>query len=416
MTLLYMEKIMPGFDLKPAYFREEDSKQLASKQLLPFLSLGSTSANLHDPQRRQVAPSKSLFSLAALTENSLLDGPSLFKWTTRRIYDVHGLLLFYDHMLPLVGGNELRIRTAASDLLRTPVWSVRAGPAINFDGLIEKALSYIKDHPELQPVLFEPESAVRLVCYGYPRMGILCYSRTQANVRFVVDLWDLDLIPVDYSDRFRIRAESTRTVWSPYDFVLPGTAGSLRARWKRNFIALQRLLDVPDRVKDLPSVIAAAGGTIEASRTTTPELKRVGQQNGFYCAAATARMIFDFHQLPPQKQDDIATAMNTVVGYGAEPEDQRNAILSLTNSKFDGELDGTASFGEARKEIEDNLPFRTGGLSHARACGGFLVEGGGKEWLYIYDPFPTKFGDCYYEAWDVGFHDNYIYVRPVQFL
>ncbi len=407
---------MPTLKFKLPLLSEEESKQMASKQILPFLALGGDQAEILPGERRSLALSKSLFSLSALTETAFLEdeGP-LFRWTTRPIYDTDDRLLFYDHTLPLASGNELRVRGAASELLRTPIWSVRTGRAINFDGLISKARSVIDAHPNLEPVLAEGESELRLVCYGYPRMGVLCASSTQPSSRFVVDLWDLEIKPLEPSDPLDVRAESTRTIWSPYDFVLPGTIGDRRERWERNNNFLKEAVDVPKRVKDLPAAIKKAGGTIARIGTTRPELKVIGQQTDFFCAVATAKMIFDYHHEPPKTQDEIAFAMQTLVD-GTRPQQQSDAILLLTELRFKGELDPSATFKEAEKEITDNLPFRTGSVSHARACGGFLVEGSGKEWLYLYDPAPTKIGDIYYEAWDTGLHKNYIYVRPVLFM
>ena len=407
---------MPPFDFSLNYFTHDDSKRLASRQILPFLGLSSLAARLREG-RPHIAPSKSRFSFDALASDALREAPPFFNWTTRRIYDVHGLLLFYDHTLPLIEGNELRVRAAASSLLRTPIWSVRAGPAINIDGLIQKAVSVARDKYEYEPVMLEGDLTVRLICYGYPKLGILCFSRKDPSSRFVVDLWDLISIrvKVESADFFRTPPEATKTIWSPYDSISPSTIGEVNSATKRNTEQTNDLPELPERIEDLPGVIAAAGGSIQAMSTTNPELYLIGQQTSFYCAAATIKMILDQH-LISKTQDDIATAINTVVGLGARPEDQEAAISGLTGARFNGELDPTTTFAEGRDEILANRPFRTGGVSHARACGGFLVEGTGKQWLYIYDPFPTNVGDIYYEAFDTDLNCNYLYVKPSPYL
>lgn len=400
---------MSILDDAPHFVKEELSRQIASRQVLPFFGL-SARTDLHKGRAR-FAPSKSLFSLDAfLAESFRQDGP-IFNWRTRPIYDVHQRLLFYDHTLPLAGGNELHVRSAASSFLLTPVWSIQAGKARNIDGLISKAVSVVQQTPNLETV---DKENVRLVCYGYPRLGILCVSKDPLPKRFVMDLWDLNLIPVSTTEELYNRAESVKTIWSPYDFISTATAAFFRFLFQTNLAFLDSLPELPERVEDLPITIIAAGGTIEASATTNPELIPIGQQNSFFCAAATMKMILDQHGFP-RTQDDIAVAMNTIFGTGARPEDQESAVGSLTGQNLDGELDPSASFEEARREIEAHRPFRTGDISHARACGGFVLEGSGKRWLYICDPLPTGAGSTYYEAWDLRFHCNYIYVTPVKY-
>ena len=405
---------MPTLDFMPEFIEEEVSKLRASRQLLPFLGLGTRKTDSRGRRHKRLAPSKALFTVDAFGDESFVQDRPFFNWTTRRIYDIHGLLLFYDQTLPLKGGNELRVRTAASDLLRSPVWSVRAGPVMNLDGLIKKAVALIQHTPDLEPVMVDHESTVRLICYNYPKLGIMCFSPKDPTKRCIVDLWDLLIVPVAERSTEVIEspAESARVMWSPYDTVTAANIPHLRFLWKRNVNSLNNVPDIPERVDDLPGVIAAAGGTIQETCTTNPELEKRPQQNSFFCAAATAQMILEQHSIV-KTQDEIATAMGIVFNVGATPEDQVAAIPSLTLDAFEGLLDTDASFEEAKVEIYENRPFRTGGFGHARACCGFLIEGSGKEWLYIYDPFPTLRADTYYEAWDVGFHANYIYVRPM---
>jgi hypothetical protein len=390
---------------------------MASRQVLPFLGLGARATDPNDELsiNLELAPSKSLFSLDRFGEDSFRKETPLFNWRTRPIYDINDRLLFYDQTLPLGSENELRVRTAASDLLLTPVWSVRAGRTINMDGLISKALSVIRETPDLEPVVFEKEVDVRLVCYGYPRMGLACFSRTRPTLRFIIDLWDLNFIPVEDTERLDTPAESVTATWSPYDFVSTATVGHFRSRFQRNKEKFKDSPDPPERVEDLRTALAVAGRRIRDTRTTKPELRLSGQQTRFFCAAATAQMILEHHQVR-RTQDEIARVMNTVTNKGAEPQHQAAAIRQLTDQRFGGELDSTATFEDAMREIQSNRPFRTGGFSHARACGGYLIEEGGKQWVYIYDPLPTNQGDIYYEAWEAILHCNYIYVTPVKHL
>jgi hypothetical protein len=404
---------MRTFDQQPAFFSEEESRKMASRQVLPFLALSDTPRNLINDERvEKLTPSKALFSLDQFTEEAFSEVTPFFRWKTRPIYDISGLHLFYDHTLPLRDGNELRVRTAASDLLLTPVWSIRAGRAINVDGLISKAVSVIRATPDLEPVLVDDEVTARLICYAYPKMGVACFSRTRPTLKFIMDLWALNLIPIVDTERLDARAELVTALWSPYDLVTTATVGHLRARFRSNIDKAKDLPELPERVDDLRTALAIAGRKIQDTQTVKPELKLAGQQTSFFCAVATAKMILDHHQIF-KTQDDIALEMRTVPD-GTEPVDQAGAFLRLSNSKFSGELDSEATFEEAVREIQANRPFRTGGTSHARACGGYVIETSGKEWVYIYDPEPLNIGDVYYEAWEAALHTNYIYVTPVK--
>jgi hypothetical protein len=436
---------MPTLNLRPAFLSEQESQVIASRRLLSFLTLpdsegekkrvarGAESAPRKPLLRRLLsfliflatkiwkkhiahgagsAPSKSLFSFAALPKDAFTTGPALFNWTNRDIYDVDGRLLFRDQTIKLDRGNELQVRTAGSDLLRTPVWSVRAGPVLDVEGQITKALSALGERCDLKPLLVDDEATVRLVCYSYPKLGILCYSLEDPAVRSVIDLWELNIIPLDYSEQCP-PAESVITVWSPYDFVVPATLGHYCSKWRRNIALLPAL---PKSVEALPMAIMEARTSILEECTTQPELTLVGQLTNTFCAAATAKMILLYYGIEPDgihpKQGTIATDMHTNRSTGADPVDQVNAIPTLTHDKLLAELDETTSFSEAKEEIRQGRPFKTGGASHARACDGFKVEEGEQNWLHIYDPWPPNQGQISYEAWEAGHHINYMYVRP----
>jgi hypothetical protein len=160
----------------------------------------------------------------------------------------------------------------------------------------------------------------------------------------------------------------------------------------------------------VPSAIGLARLTIVEELTTDPELVREGQINNTFCAPATARMILLQHQID-KSQALIAGIMGTS-SQGTLPVNQANAITSLTSNALVGSLDVTTSFSEAKEEIRQNRPFKTGGIAHARACCGFRVDADGKEWLYIYDPLPANRGAIYFENWLASYHCNYMYVRP----
>ena len=398
-------------DPESTHVSEQDARLYASRQILPFLfEPGEYDNRRHLRQRR--AASKSLLSFANIPPDAFTDAPELFCWNTRRIYDVDGVLLFRDQTLSLGQREELHVRTAASELLQSPVWSVRAGQKVEIDGLINKALSWIKAKGDLEPVMIADEKMPRVICYGYPKLGILCRSKKSPDVRFVVDLWELVEIAVDVDDH-EAPLEFVRAVWSPFDYVARGKRAHLRALFRRNVAALARL---PERVEDLIKAIEEAGGSIQESRITCPELELESQQTNYFCAAATAKMILDFYGIQQAgaelSQNQIYGAMG-VGETGALPQRQVDAIPELTANALTASLDVDPVFSEAADEIRGERPFKTGTAGHARACSGFLIEGGGKQWLYIYDPYPANDGAVYYEAWEIGYYLNYMFVQRV---
>jgi hypothetical protein len=397
---------MAKLNLQPQFLTEHASKKIASRQILSFLTLSAPKAKARIRAGSRRTLNRSLFSLDALPEKAFRGGRALFNWTSRDIYDVDGRLLFRDQTIDLGSGNEWSVRTAASNWLRAPVWSVEAGPALDVEGLMAEALAELRNKPDLEPLFVDDEEDVRLVSYSYPKLGILCYSRTDPAAKFVIDIGDLSIIPLD-SFECQDNPESATAVWSPYDIVVRSTIAEFRSLWQFNLTLLPEL---PKTVRDLPKAIEAAMAFTIEEEETNPELVRTGQQTNVFCAAATAQMILQHHNIT-KNQNEIAGVMNTGP-EGAFPLNQVKAIPILTHNRFLAEPDKHIGFSEAKIEIHQNRPFKIGGPMHARACGGFKVENGNKNWLHIYDPWPSNQGKIYYEAWEAENQVNYMYVRP----
>jgi hypothetical protein len=391
-------------NLQPAYLSEQVSSEIASRQILSFLQ--PPDAEAYDAGRRAEtgpAPGKSLFLLDALPKGALGEEYPFFNWTSRDIYDVDDRLLFRDQMIDLGDGNVWRVRTAASDLLRTPVWSVYAGPC-DVEARMEKALTELRG--DLEPVIVDGEKKPKLVCYGYPKLGILARSRTDPAAKFVMDIGEFSLLPLD-SFEPQENPESVTLIWSPYDVAVRSTIALFRWLWKRNMRLLPAL---PETLEGLPKAIRDARNSI-LEKETNPQLILVGQQTNKLCAAATAKMILQQHGIN-ETQDELAVAMHTGTN-GATPDAQVDAINQLFNGTLRACLDTTPSFKEAQDEILANRPFKIGEPSHARAVGGFMIEKTGKNWLHIYDPDPPNKGQSYCEVWDVQLHHDFMYVQPV---
>jgi hypothetical protein len=393
---------MPILDVQPERISEAESKVLATRQMLSFLTVSSAESS-------ERAPSKALFSLDALPDNGFTDGPELFNWTSRDIYDVDDRLLLRHHTIDLGSGNEWAVSVAATNLLRTPVWRVKAGPKLNEEALVNNALRALEDNPDLKPIFVEGEEQIRLITHSYPRLGLLCQSTTNPDVKSVIDIGDLTIIPL--TSRPKENMESANAVWSPYDIVVSSTFAHFRLLWNRNLDSLPQLPQPQATRKAIEAAIEKARQLVVEEKTTNPELRLSPQQTDYYCAAATAQMILRHYHFC-KTQEEIAKEMNISASGGADPNDQVAGIALLTGKALEAKLDLSTSFCEAREEIRQNRPLKTSGPIHARACGGFKVETEDRNWLYLYNPWPSNQGSVYFEAWDANRHNSYMYVRP----
>lgn len=392
---------MISIDLSaPPTLSEEETTMIASRQLLEFLRVPTEAGPNWD------APSKRGFLLSALPEGANVGA---FPWSTmNELFDVNGRLLFRDYVLDQGRGAELRIRTAASDLLRAPVWAVSSGPKLDLAGLTKVALSAMKNATigSLKPIKFK--GRVNWVVYSYPKIGIRCTLDTSPADEFIFDIGDHSVTPVNafmtHSD-----PEDVTIAWSPFDTIAPSTIGLYRARWRKHFDSLPQ---VPARAANLKSALEATESTTVEERSVNPELQIVGQETDVYCALATAQMLLAHHGVI-RSQDEIAEAMQ-VGRSGTSVQNQLSGFAVLSENMLAASLDETTSFSDGKLEILSNRPFKSGIPGHARACGGFKVQDE-KCWLYIYDPWPPRQGSVYYENWDAVMHTNFIYLRQRQF-
>ncbi len=391
--------------IKPNFLSEQRCQEIATRHMLSFITLGGAKAELPSYLRRPSG--ESLFSFDALPE-SAVGGGAWFNWVSHDIYDVDGLLLFRDQSLDIGDGYEWGVRVAASDLLRVPTPCVNARRRINIKALKERVLKELVKRPDLKPLIAEGEEEVRLVCYHYPNLGILFYSQDDPATRFVIDVWDLTIIPVNPSEQ-QENPESVNAVWSPYDIVVRSTVAPFRSTWRRNVNLLPAL---PGSFKELLDTVAKVSAPGDVF--TTPPVELIARENDDNCASATAQMILKHHGETSHTQAAIADAMSTVSG-GATPENQVKGINKLVGTKLRAKLDDQPSPEKAQCEILRNRPFKVGSSTHARAVGGFRVVAGNQTCLHILNPSPTSQGSFCYEPWDPISHANFMYVRPLEF-
>lgn len=367
-----------------SFLPKDQTDEYATRQVLSFLRIGESGP-----------PSKRAWSIELLPES----GP--FGWDNLDIYDIDKKLLFRDKTITLTNNTKLRVRTAASDLLGSPVWSASVGPYLDIQTAIPKAIEVA-----LKSSLVPTEGAQSLVCYSYPKLGLLCRSRDEKQ-EYVVDLGDFTIVSRQIANS--VQSPEQLTCWSPYDLVTPATIGSIREGWKRN---LGNLPPAPPSPSQLANAVAKAR---EGTQEQTVELHLHGQETPVYCAVATAEMILEYYEIQ-KTQTEIAQVMHTSA-TGTENPDQVNGYASLSGGALTATLQDKPAFETAQTEILDARPFKSGVPGHARAGAGFKVDGD-QSWLYIYDPWPPNQGaGPYWENWNMPSlpHTNFICVKKTTF-
>ena len=321
----------------------------------------------------------------------------------RDLYDVKGRHLFRDLTVTLADKGQLRVRTAADRRLRSPVWSLSVGPTWDVETALEEA-ERVASRRRLKAV----KGKKRLVCYSYPKLGLLCTHSNGSKV--VIDLGHLE--PVETSDREGAASPELLAVWSPFDAITTVEAPRRREVWSLGTASL------PEPAFALePAALdkQVEGARAEAQQKVLSGMTVRGQETQFYCAVATGQMILSYHGINCS-QTQIAAAMKTD-SSGTTNENQVAGYQRLTQGKsFTVKLLPSPSFTDAKNEInKHDCPLKSGVPGHARACAGWKTSPGAsgteKQWLYIYDPWPPGQGEIYWEDWASVNHTNFIFVH-----
>jgi hypothetical protein len=350
------------------------------------------------------------------------------------IHDLDGKMLFYE--FEVEEGNKAvgAIKASASKMIGSVVPTIEFGPR-SWDPkeATRKAKSQVRERfPRAE--IIETE----LVCYSFPKIGVRVYVEDPdlGSRSLIFDVGDLSLV-----EQFGADGLEGSAAWSFYQEIAEPHAGEKEQLFELAERELdQALSESPDVLRrtfeegELPEVKsilippppieipATESRTLQCSpRCKSAEwLALYSQKTSVYCAVATGQMILDYYRYY-YSQDEIAAAMGTGAG-GTSNSGQVNGYQKLSNYCLDATLDGTASWSEAKTEIDANRPLKSGIPKHARACVGWMrqnitkVGQKPKRWLKIYDPWPwnadiCKGGKIVWEDWDAITHTNFIYVR-----
>src|SRR5678815_1615820 len=224
-----------------------------------------------------------------------------------RIYDINGKLLFLD--FAIARGSDVfgYVRTAASQVIGAPVLAIEMGPrSWNFEAAVRRLKPRVKkEFPKAR--LSEPV----LVCYSYPKLGVMFTVQDENRTRLIYDVADLARI----NDRPERPDNEGSFAWSYYESI---ANDDQRTRLRRFKAADAARLRIASRLRaSLVSARAldsvASRVAVRFSRTTTKLLQFCshyaynaarghhcfslhGQQVDDYCAVATCQMILCYYR------------------------------------------------------------------------------------------------------------------------
>ena len=317
------------------------------------------------------------------------------------IYDPNGLLLFHQYEITKDGKNIGQIRMAASKVLGSPVIMIQETPdPINYQGAITKSeellKSTFKDAEYSEPVL---------VCYSYPRIGIM-YEVTKKNdktEKVIIDAVETFIVPNEYP-----KNSGDTGVWSLYDDISPDQIDDKVEKWN-NAVEAIKFTTYTQQSKSLHSKTLWETGDLEP------------QTNGVWCAVASAKMIAKWYGTS-HSLTHIANVMDAW-NYSTTPKSPGGVTDPEELYYYDGASDGLQRdayriyvnhfiWYDFVDHIDNNDVTTSSIPGHVRACDGYKYYDSGDKYLHIYDPgWPTtSAGSIYWESLETKKTD-YVFVN-----
>jgi hypothetical protein len=388
------------------------------KELLKKYRIGTKSAARHAATHMHMGIFTNTPGLAAWR------GANLGESTM--VYDLNGYPLFYD--FPVVSPQHEQIgliRTSANRVLGAPVSSMYiGGPRWDAGKATIWAEQYVRT--KLKGSVLES----KLVCYAYPKLGILVQWKNSKGEpkRIIVDIGDYTLVPENvepnmrgpgaisvYDSMTERKIPSALKTFSAYSRVV-----NRLQRRSRLDLADSHKLEASESIQHHISVIIPWFTTKIISFCTHGDSHECfhmhGQETDYWCVVATGQMILDFWRYY-HSQNDIATAMGTGTG-GTSYTGEVNGLESLTCNHFDASSDMSPTFTKAKAQIDANRPFDYSYSYHAMACAGYRQQNiyifgtTPENSVYLYDPWPPNVGTIRWEVWGAGISsvDGFVYL------
>jgi hypothetical protein len=321
------------------------------------------------------------------------------------IYDMNGNKLFYQFTVENNGINIGAIKVAASKVLGDSIRTIEFySEDWDMKTEVEDAKKLVaEDHKNANV------TSLKVVCYSYPKIGIMAdvqESKSKEEKSRLFDFSGSEIIGKSINDT---NSSEVTDVWSLYSEIPEEEIEERLISWGEYDKHSKEIADNNFEEDKVQIKIAGVQKTLPFTRYV--------QENDYYCAPATGKMIAKFYNVI-QTQSYIADKMRVEEDVGTSVYDQVNYYYKSSSGldKGGSYYDSTPTWAEARNQIYVyDRPLATLINGHVRACAGFC-EGVDYDYLYIYDPWNPNFGDdypggIYWENWDTINHAYHIIVK-----
>jgi hypothetical protein len=330
------------------------------------------------------------------------------------LYDINGDLLYYEFSVEKEEKVVGRIKVGANKLLGHSVKTYEIGTR-SWDPktLMQKSIEIANNKYSEGEIL-----STKMVVYSYPSIGTMTIVKdknTGEEKRIFVDAYTLEIIP-DKAPK-----EDEIGVWSIYEKLSNKSTNTNLLKWedsddfvrsvekKAEDIGVDIYTPLTNKMlnclRDKSTMITSTRGNLILN------VPLVGQEKSYYCAPASAQMIAKYYGVQ-HAQNYIHGMMDDGSGGKCTNTEQLSYYTASNGLDKSGSyVDNSPTYLEAKNEISQYLPLKSGVANHARVCRGYYDSYGvgGQNALYINDP--GNGGSTYWEEWDDIVHTNYIYVE-----
>lgn len=304
------------------------------------------------------------------------------------IYDVNGLILYYQFPIEKNGENLGFIRAAASKVLGGTVPMIKDNPDnVDYSSAIEKTEQFVKNKYSVTKDL-----DLKIVCYDYPKLGIMCNFKDDADqsVKLIFDM-EQNLIP-------EMNPQTKKAdYYSVYNEIDEDKIDANILKWNEKF----------NSESDTKAVKATY------TRELWDSSYHKTQPTEVWCAVATGKMIAEWFGVT-DSFEDIAEEMDSGTLENATGTTTAGELDYYANSPTglcrDAELKtgGQITFYTGFYQIYyDQNPISSTLGKHTRACSG--VYNSPSDHLFrIFDP--SSDGNIYWEDYDTTTYITWILV------
>ena len=335
------------------------------------------------------------------------------------IYDINGMLLYYQFSIEHDGTEIGVIKAAANKILGCTVCTIEETPSyLDSELAIKEAKNLVQKSGENIEI-----TSAKLVCYSYPKIGVLVEYKNSSSTKescTIIDAYDYSIVPEDSSGYIGEPA-----IWSVYQEIPLDEYDTRREQWNiensRNSNNLASSTQYDDCSGE--SVETVSTKSTFNYRKIWNQNNLVPQNNSVWCAVASGKMIAEWF-CSSHTMSHIADEMGGW-DYSENPPVPRGVTWSGEIDYYDGsQPDGLdryltdywnnymVSWDTAYNHIQTYSDPLTSAISgHERVCAGWGYYDGGSEYLYIFDPAPVDVGSTKWENWNSIQHYGYILVN-----